>query len=890
MIRFSFPPALLLLLLLPFLWRASRPFRVGLALLLRTVALGLVVLALAGMQLLLPGGSLSVVFVLDRSDSVPPEEAARAERFLAAATRFRQPGDRLGLVTFGGKAVVEQVPTDRFDPSPTLRPHPVDTDIQSALELALAVLPQEGGRRLVLLSDGLDLRGGAMEAARRAAAAGVPIFTVPLQSVLDRDGARVQDLLTPATVRAGERFQVQALVWSSRAQRARLELSAGGRLVASRELRLSAGWTAVSFFLTGPQGWLPLRVRLLPEQDGVWENNVAEAVVRGHGAPTVLYVGSGDLPRLLRAQGLRVEEASPERLPGNAASLVQYEAVILEDLPAHRLSQAQMESLRTYVASLGGGLVVVGGTRAFGPGGYAGTPLEEVLPVSMDVRHRVGIVPAAVVLVLDTSASMAGLSNEPAKVELAKEAARSVLDFLGEQDLIGIIAFDQEYRWLVPLTPVRERDRIEERIARLRTGGGTDMWPALRGAAEALRGVRARVKHVIALSDGQTDPGDFQGLALQMRAAGITLSAVSVGRDADVAFMRRLAEWGGGRHYHARDPYTVPQLLTAEVTVTRRAYFVEERFVPRRTGTAFLSGVPTIPPLRGYVATSPKPAAQVHLVSPHGDPLLATWQYGLGRAAAFTSDGGLRWAPEWRQWSYSAAFWSRVVRWAMRPSLEPLEVRVHLRGAAVEAVVDARDAEGNPLDGLTVVGTLVGPQTQRIRFVQTGPGWYEAHLQLGAPGTYAVTVSAFLDGRRVGSASVPVLLPYSPELRSGSRGISLLERIAETTGGRVVHHPAEVLRRDPSARTPRNLADLLVSVALCLLLGEVASRRIPTLQAAWQGLLARLHPWGTREEDRAYEEADRWRFPEEALPASTEALTRLYILRLRQSKDEQEGI
>ncbi|MDR5708241.1 MAG: VWA domain-containing protein, partial [Armatimonadota bacterium] len=638
------------------------------------------------------------------------------------------------------------------------------------------------------------------------------------------------------------------------------------------------------------QGWLPLQAHLLPEQDGVPENNVGETFVRGRGASAVLYVGSGDLPRLLRAQGLRVEEATPERLPGNAASLVRYEAVILDDVPAHRLSQAQMESLRTYVTSLGGGLVVVGGAHAYGPGGYAGTPLEEVLPLSTEVRHRMGIVHAAVVLVLDTSASMAGLNNEPAKVELAKEAARSVLDSLGERDLIGIIAFDQEYRWLVPLTPARERDRIGERIARLRTGGGTDMWPALRAGAEALRGVRARVKHIIALSDGQTDPGDFQGLALRMRAAGITLSAVSVGRDADVSFMRRLAEWGGGRHYHARDSYTVPQLLTTEVTLTRRAYFVEERFLPRRTGTAFLSGIPAVPPLRGYVATSPKPAAQVHLLSPHRDPLLATWQYGLGRVVAFTSDAGLRWASEWRRWLHFAAFWSRVVRWAMRPSLEPLEVRVNLRGAALEMVVDARDAGGNPLDGFTVMGTLVGRETQRIRFVQTGPGWYEAHVQLDAPGAYALAVSAFLDGRKVGAASVPVVLPYSSELRSSSGGMSLLERIAEVTGGQVVRHPAEVLRRDPSARTPRNLADLLVALALGLVLGEVASRRIPALQAAWQELVARLHRSGARELDRAYEEADRWRFPEEPLPASTEALTRLYIIRLRQSKEDQEGV
>ncbi|MER3460767.1 MAG: hypothetical protein C4303_06500, partial [candidate division GAL15 bacterium] len=206
------------------------------------------------------------------------------------------------------------------------------------------------------------------------------------------------------------------------------------------------------------------------------------AVVLVEGPPRVLYAGQGQVADLLRAQGWVVERIPPYRLPGHAADLARYHAVVLEDVSALGLVRPQMEALRDYVRDLGGGLVVVGGPHSFGVGGYARTPLEEVLPVVMVVQHRMALPSMALVLVLDTSGSMGGVGSETAKVELAKEVARSVVDLLGEQDLVGVLQFDQGYRWLVPLVPAQDREGIVSQVARLRAGGGTDLLPALRAA------------------------------------------------------------------------------------------------------------------------------------------------------------------------------------------------------------------------------------------------------------------------------------------------------------------------------------------------------------------------------------------------------------------------
>lgn len=882
MIRFDHPWALVWLLLVPLLWRARGARSLRYALPLRAGAIALTVLALAGPYGVGPSQRMNVVFVVDRSDSLSPTQLLQAERFIQEAARAHRPGDRLGLVSFAGEAVVEQAPSETFEVRPKLRPHPMDTDIGGAIERALEVLPQDGGRRIVLLSDGQDHGGRALRSARLARAAGVAVWVVPLLRPPSPE-AWVEEVIAPEEVRAGERFRVEVMVRSSHRQWAQVDLLANAGAVGTRRVELAPGRSVVRFQVQGTEGWLRLRARIRPEADAIPENNAAEAFVRVRGAPEVLYVGSGDLAPLLRAQGMRVDVIPPERLIAVPSGLAGYDAVILDDVPAFRLNRAQMGSLREYVATLGGGLVVVGGPHAYGVGGYGRTALEEVLPVSMDIRHRVGLPTMAMVLVIDTSASMAGISTEPAKVELAKETAQSALDFLSERDLVGVIAFDQEYRWIVPLVPARERRRVQDLLSRLRAGGGTDMLPALRAAAQALSGIQAKVKHVVVLSDGQTDPGDFQGLARRMRAQRITLSTVSVGKDADVKFMRQLAEWAGGRHYLALDASSLPQILAAEALVATRAYLVEEVFTPRQAPSALLTGIPHPPALRGYVATSPKPAAQVHLSSPYRDPILATWQYGLGRAVAFTSDGGARWAVDWQRWPHLARFWSRVVRWAMGPAQEVLDVHAALKGTELQVAVDARDTSGEFLDGLEVEALLVGGSRTRFPLRQTGPGWYEGRVRLQAPGSYALSVVARHAQRPLGQRTVPVVLPYSPELLDGGGDPALLARIAEITGGRVVHSPQEALQRDPAARSSRPVWELLASLATALFLMEVVLRRLPALREA---VAALVRGW-RREEgewDRVYEEADRWRVPDEEArrDASTEELARLYIARLKQ--------
>jgi uncharacterized membrane protein len=335
--------------------------------------------------------------------------------------------------------------------------------------------------------------------------------------------------------------------------------------------------------------------------------------------------------------------------------------VVLVDV--RRLGTNQMERCN-HVRDMGGGLVAVGGPTSYGVGGYFDTPLEDTLPVDMAIRDEKRRPSLAIVFIIDHSGSMSETSGGVEKLELAKEAAARSVELLFPTDRVGVIAFDDTAAWVVP-----DRSRIRwvvNSIGTIRSGGGTDIMAGLRAMAEDLPSDPANVKHVILLTDGGADPTGIPELVQRLYAEnGITLSTVAVGRDA-APFLEDLAELGGGRYHFTADASSVPSIFTEETTLASRAYIVEEPFFPTLANSSpILTGVASVPRLYGYVATSAKPLAQVILKSEKDDPILAAWQYGLGRSVAFTSDATGHWGRDWVAWQNFPAFWVQAVRYTL---------------------------------------------------------------------------------------------------------------------------------------------------------------------------------------------------------------------------------
>jgi Mg-chelatase subunit ChlD len=553
----------------------------------------------------------------------------------------------------------------------------------------------------------------------------------------------------------------------------------------------------------------------------------------------------------LRAQGLAVDEMRASGLPASMHELAGYDLVILDNVSGFDLSLARMELLERYVRDAGGGLLKIGGARSYGAGGYYGTPVERLLPVTMNVKTEVRIPSLSVVFVLDRSGSMGSKAGSEDKLTIAKRAVLSSIDLLNRLDRVGVLAFDSGREWAVPPTEVGIRQPIAEKLRELQVGGGTNLHSAVEEAHRVLRKERARVKHLIVLSDGLTEgEKNLDPLGARIAADGITVSTVAMGADSDQKLMERLATLGRGRFYHTDDPANVPRIFTSETLAITQDLVVEGDIRPRRVqaGEPIEGfGAAAFPVLRGYQRTFARPAAQVLLAGRDEDPLLASWRYGLGKAVAFTSDLSGRWGRHWVQWPDFGRFIAQTARWTMRRSGgESFVPRFEWHGQRGEVSVDVLDPDDRFVNGLALEASLVDPSGHggRVALEQVAPGRYHGEFPVPRSGRYYVTLAGRAGATQVGPSTFGLAVPYSPEYLDLGTDRRLLADVAAIAGGHLLQLSGAALDAvtappPPEARGP--LARVwwpFLLAALVLLVVEVAVRRV-VLPESWRARWAR---------------------------------------------------
>ncbi len=856
--KFTSPLFLLLLLLIPVFawmgWPSAGPARRRelLALILRLGIVLCLTLSLAGLEIVRSGDDLAVVFLIDVSDSMSPQAVAVETDYVRAALASMQPDDRAAIVLFGADALVERpmLPGGELG-TITSVPITTQTDLAEAIRLGLALFPSGMARRMIILSDGAETSGDALAAAEFAAAADVQIIAVPFTAQPGEE-AWITAVDAPGHLRPGEQFDLSVSIQATDPVRATLRVLAGDQIVYARDHDLRRGLQTFSLPLgAGAPGFVRYRVQISPEQDGFYQNNRLDAFSQVEGPPRVLIVapaageslpGGGTRPdehsalmRALQASGFSVELVTPGLLPSDLPGLARYNSVVLVDVPAPLLGTSQMESLQSYVRDLGGGLVAVGGPTSFGVGGYYGTPLEAALPVDMQIKDEKRRPSLGIVFIIDHSGSMSETSGGVPKLELAKEAAARSVELLFPSDRVGVIAFDDSASWVVPMTDLGEPEAVVNAIGSIQTGGGTDILAGLQAMAGVLPQDPAKVKHVILLTDGGADPTGIPELVQRLYSeSGITLSVVAVGRDA-APFLDDLAALGGGRYHYTADAGSIPSIFTEETTLATRAYIVEEPFFPEQVNPSpILAGIESLPGLYGYVASSPKDLAQVILQSGKDDPILAAWQYGLGRSVAFTSDATGRWARDWVPSGEYALFWAQAVRSTLGQTPDAaLEMKIDLEGEQARLTLEARNRTGDFLNGYHIESNIVAPDgsVQALTLPQTAPGRYEGLFAPAEQGVYLIHFSgqpAPDDSGTAFSETAGWTLSYSPEYRQIGAEPDLLVRLATVSAGKIAgSDPAEAFVHDlKAARASRPVWPWLVALAASLLPFDVAARRL----------------------------------------------------------------
>lgn len=859
MIPFGFErPEFLWLLLLAFplvglaFWsrRKLSLFRRLLALGLRLALLLAIVSAIAGFTWQQAVDALGVVFVVDRSASVGGSGQIQAQRFIEEALKHQQSDDRAGVVVFGAQGMVETEPKAALEfHGIEAVPSPHQTDIATGLRLGTALLPADRARRIVLLTDGEQTRGDAAAQVLLTAGEDLTVSVVPIGGGSGPD-VLLEDLITPPRVDQGASFDVRVVVNAEQAATGSLRLYRNTTYLGEMPVTLEGGGRAAVYTFRQEADEAGLyRFRATFEAsdeatDALPQNNQVMSTVQVTGRPRVL-ISEGvpaeaqALAKVLRGEGLDVDVVAPVDFPPGLPELRPYAAVFLSDTPAYMLSGRQQRAIQAYVRDLGRGLVMIGGDESFGVGGYYNTPVEAALPVSMDIEDKTRFPQLGMVHAIDKSCSMGEGGGSP--LDLAKEAALQTVELLNERDLLGVIGFDGAASFIVPLEPLHDKQRVIDDIASIRSGGGTDIYPALERSVKALSESDASLRHIILMSDGMTADGAYQQLLTAAnRDEHITVTSIAIGSGADRQTMESFARWGGGNYYLVTDPTAIPAIFTRETLLASRSFLIEEDVRAQRAAMSELTaGIEpsAVPVLHGYVATSPKERAVIPLVVSRpsdpeapSDPLLAHWRYGLGRSVAWTSDAKGRWAKEWVGSPSYTRLWGQVARFVVAAGGDQaIQLETEIREGQLEITVDAFDPTGGFKNFLDGEARVVGPDltVHPIDLRQVAPGRYRATLPVDQDGSWLVGVALEEGSELVGQAVEEAVQPYSPEYRSRGAGTALNQELGRVGGGGVLSDPAAVFARPPVARrVPHALWPWLMGLAALLLVLDVASRRL----------------------------------------------------------------
>ncbi|TWT90197.1 von Willebrand factor type A domain protein [Pseudobythopirellula maris] len=711
---------------------------------LRALAIVALVLGLCRPYWLSPGEDLHVNFLVDVSDSVDPDAIDNAADRVAASIEALHPGDGWSLFAVGAEARPLDSPERLKELTAGWREGGPSGGMRGESRLAEAMLetrlafPAGKTRRVVLMTDGRETAGALHGAIDQLAEERTDVRLARLDTLAEAEASVVSFEAASPIAYQGEVIRLRAKAAANRTMQAEARLVRDGVVESKRTITLKPGEpTPVDFDVEARSaGAARYSVEIVPEEDRFPLNNRASTAVEVRGKPRLLVLHEKPrdmrpLRRALEQQGLELDVRGRLGLPGSIEEMLAFEAIVLADLPATDLSPRQMDALKRYVIDYGGALAMLGSENSFGLGGYFKTPVEEVLPLVSRFEKEKEKPSLAMVLVIDKSGSMQG-----APIALARQAAKAAAELLSLRDLIGVVGFDGQPHTISELRSAGDIDAIHGSIDSLQAGGGTYLYPAMVQARDMLETAPAKIRHMIVLSDGHTQPADHHSLAQEASDAGVTVSTVALGA-ADKQLLASIADIGHGRYYETDDPSNVPQIFTKETMQASKSAIKEDLYAAVRTGDhPMLSGFgeDDLPFSLGYVMTEAKPTAQLLLAAETGDPLLAVGRYGLGTGLAFTCDLTERWGGEWLAWGDCGKFWAQVIRGVLRKAYaEGLLVHAEAHGELWRIDVTRRDESGAPVGGLVwdaAVTDQYGAQTP-VEVHEVGLGRYSAEVPLG---------------------------------------------------------------------------------------------------------------------------------------------------------------
>jgi uncharacterized membrane protein len=801
------------------------------------------ILSLAGFGLKFTGRNTTTIYLLDVSDSVRDSKQDLVT-FVNESVKDKKKHDYVSVIAFGEDSMVEQFTSENLAFSKFQREvNTGATNLEEAVNLALSQLPDDSAGRIVLVTDGNENEGALKSIASEVIASGCAFEVKKLEENVS-DEVYVSDLSVPNQVSIGEKFNIEVEVESNVACDATVKLYAGRTLKGEQTTHLQKGTNKIIFADTqSDEGLKTYKVVVEAQKDTMTVNNEFSAYTNIETQLPLLVVEGQDgntanFKRILDSLDVGYDIVTPNTVPVDMATLMQYSAVVFVDVFAGDLRDGFVDTLNDYVKNNGGGFIITGGSNSYALGGYRDTLIEEMSPVYMDLNPENEIPSMAMCMVIDHSGSMSDGNGVVTLLDLAKQAASAAVDYLRPDDYVEVIAFDDTYSRVVPLCPCEDKGEIQKKISGIPMGGGTSIYPALEAAINDLVRSDAMVKHVILLTDGQDYNDDYDDLIRIANDAGITVSCVALGSGCNTQLLQRIANDGKGRMFTSDIDTDLPRIFAQEVFLASNTYLVNETFSPTVTSNdkvirevveeAKRSDMDGLPNLYGYVATTKKDRSIQLLASyQQNDPILAYWQYGLGKTVAWTSDVSGEWTAAYsepKNAEITSLMWHNIIKLVSEDNgLEGTYANVEQNGnkATITYNTDKYDANSK-------VMAYVYDENGEVKEIELDPkkpGVYEAQIDTKETGIYMINVQQKDGEDIVSSINTAAIMQYSLEYRFYPDN-TLLEDFVASTGGTFIENPEDVFAIKPEFVKARfNLWIPLLIIASLIFLFDIAVRR-----------------------------------------------------------------
>ena len=825
-LRIEYPVALLILipLFVYFLWTWRRHHtqwkKIHLSVFtLRILTVCALVFALANPLLFLPNEKEQIVYLLDRSASI---QAAgdTAVGFINEGLAAKKDHQDVGIYSFAENLQTEALLSSEVEVVPDLSTvtENAETDIGKALQLVSGITDRQKATRIILLSDGLETKGNALEEVAKFANSNVTVDVVPLAKTAAHD-AVIESFTSPQVAYEGEAQQLITEISSAVRTNATLTLYENDAVIHSEEVTLEEGNNRFTYPHHGTsQGLVKYEAVIQVENDAVLENNRLTSVTTVQAPPRVLIVYGDEkgtaIDDIIGESTVGYDVIAADDLPSSLSSYLAYNAIIFDNVPGYLVGEAKMTVIEQAVKHFGVGFMMVGGENSFGLGGYFKTPIEALLPVEMEVQGKHQLPTLGLVLVIDRSGSMMG-----SKMELAKEAAARSVEMLRDDDTLGVIAFDDRPWEVIETGVLKDKKDALDKVSSIPADGGTEIYSAVALAYKNLQDLPLQRKHIILLTDGQSATNaSYEDLLTAGLDKNVTLSTVAIGSDADMALLEDLSLLGKGRFYDVTDANMIPSILSRETAMISRTYIEDNPFYPTvynadQWNALFEAGVPQ---MNAYIGTTAKGMAKVIAESEKEDPILAEWQYGLGTTIAFTSDSSGAWAGDWARWEEWRAFWQTAIA-EMLPSYHETAYDIQSQGNGNYIITDP----SNEAAFLTIAA--VNEQGENLPLEMEVLSAAKVRVTVDSdPGLIFFSIAN--KEQQIYQSGIHV--PYGDEYAAKPTNTAMLEKVAELGNGSVLEDPTEAFRPfTQQGFESKSIAQWLLLLAMLLFFADITLRR-----------------------------------------------------------------